>query len=88
MKLLDNAIYRGAVEQLAAKPIYNMQTNRPNRRVRKINNLKEILDCTRHVRNNLFHAGKDPGKARDRNLVEAGYTVISTLIEPYLEEKA
>jgi hypothetical protein len=85
-ELLQSAEYRNAVDRLAAKPIYNMQTKRPNRPVADKENLKEILDCTRYVRNNLFHAGKDPGNTRDRSLVEASYTVVSKLIEPYLEE--
>ena len=63
-----------------------MQTNRPSRPVTDKESPEEILDCTRHVRNNLFHAGKDPGNTRDRSLVEASYTVISKLITPYLEE--
>ncbi len=40
-KLLNSTEYREAVEQLADRPIHNMQTNRPNRRVREIKNLKD-----------------------------------------------
>ena len=68
--------YRNAVDRLAAKPIYNMQTKRPNKRTK---NLKEILDCTRYVRNNLFHAGRTSA-IPDRSL-EASYTVVSKLID-------
>jgi hypothetical protein len=85
-ELLDSAEYREAVDRLAARPIYNMQKNKPNPPVEDKENLKEILDCTRYIRNNLFHAGKDPGNTRDRSLVEVSYTVVSKLIEPYLKE--
>jgi hypothetical protein len=61
--------------------------NRPavRRQIRRVDNLTEVLSCVYQVRCNLFHGSKAPGNARDESLVEAGYVIISKLIEPLLD---
>lgn len=77
--------YLSAVKTLKARPIYNMQIRRQEQTITDKEDLTQVLrDGTRVVRNNLFHAGKDPGNARDKDLVEASHKVVSRLIEPDL----
>ncbi len=49
-----------------------------------VNNLGEIIEFWYYVRNNLFHATKDPNDERDERLVTYAYQTLSVFMEKVL----
>ena len=83
-RLLQNdEKYRNAVQDLKDRGVYDVR-RQTLRTIRNENNLTQVARCVYQVRCNLFHGGKSPEDLRDERLVNAGYTIISKLIWPYL----
>lgn len=81
--------YKKAIAKLAATGVLDMNSWKFNKKVEGItdfDNLNEVLNCVYQVRCNLFHGGKPPENPRDRELVSCSYTIISKLIQPFLNQ--
>jgi hypothetical protein len=52
--------------------------------IKSLDNTERVIRYIYYVRNNLFHGNKEPGEQRDEYLVEASYTILSRLLEPWM----
>jgi len=81
--LASDKNYYQAVEYLAAKGVMDLSNPGDIYEIKKHKNLRQVMRCVYQIRNNLFHSGKVPGNPRDENLVDAAFTIVSKLIEPW-----
>jgi hypothetical protein len=51
--------------------------------IKNLKNLRQVMRCIYQIRCNFFHSGKVPGNPRDEKLVDAAFTIVSKLIEPW-----
>jgi hypothetical protein len=79
--------YQEAVGYLKARGVSDASGRFEPQEINDETNLKEVLLCVYQVRCNLFHGGKMPSNARDSGLADAGYVVISKLVQPYLAQQ-
>ena len=79
--------YQEAVGYLKARGVADASRRFEPQEINDKTNLKEVLLCVYQVRCNLFHGGKMPSNARDSGLADAGYVVISKLVQPYLAQQ-
>jgi len=82
--LTRDAEYQNATQYIGCRSVFDSRNPRRRYQVPSNRKLKDLLNCVYQIRCNLFHGGKQPDDVRDATLVEAGYTVISKLIEAFL----
>ncbi|MEW5860894.1 MAG: hypothetical protein AB1861_26565 [Cyanobacteriota bacterium] len=82
--LKEDSDYQEAIEILKERGVYDTNLRRQHHPINDITNLTEVAECFYQVRCNLFHGGKIPNDSRDKNLVQASYTIVSKLIKPYI----
>lgn len=76
--------YQNAIQDIRYRGVFNSRNPQRRYQVPNNRNLKDLLNCVYQIRCNLFHGGKRPDDVRDATLVEAGYTVVSKLVEAFL----
>lgn len=86
IKSMHTEKYKEAVKVLAEKGILKLPKNNSRQKITDINNLEEVMLCVYQVRCNLFHGGKTPENPRDVEVVEAAYTIVSYLIDPFIKK--
>ncbi len=84
-ELISNDVdYLAAINTLKERGVLDLSRRNWRRQIRDLNNLTEVASCLYQVRCNLFHGGKMPDNPRDERLVEAGFVIVSKLIQPFL----
>lgn len=86
IELMGNQAYKHAVDILAERGILILPGRNSRQEISDINNLDEVMLCVYQVRCNLFHGGKTPEDPRDTEVVGAAYTIVDTLIEPFIQK--
>lgn len=86
LELMKGTSYKQAVDILSEKGILKLPNRSSRQEISDINNLEEVLLCVYQVRCNLFHGGKTPEDPRDREVVGAAYTIVSSLIDPFIQK--
>lgn len=86
IELMGSTAYKQAVDILAERGIFKLPNRSSRQEINDINNLEEVMLCVYQVRCNLFHGGKTPEDSRDKEVVEAAYTIVGTLIEPFIQK--
>lgn len=84
--LMGSTAYKQAVDILAENGILKLPHRSSRQEISDVNNLEEVMLCVYQVRCNLFHGGKTPEDARDAEVVGAAYTIVDTLIEPFIQK--
>ncbi len=64
-----------------------LEKNQTKGKVSSLQDWVNMVEFWHSIRNNLFHAGKDPQDGRDQFLVEHGYKTLRPLIERLLDEE-
>jgi hypothetical protein len=77
--------YRRAIEMLCERGVGKINRYGIHRRIRRADNLTEVLSYVYQVRRKLFHGSKTPDNSRDQSLVTASYTIVAKLIQPLLD---
>jgi hypothetical protein len=83
--LANDKKYLQAVEYIASKGVIDSKYPDDPYKIEKFENLGQVMRCIYQIRCNLFHGEKELENPRDKGLVEAAYTIVSMLIEPWLD---
>ena len=83
--LANDKKYLLAVEYIASKGVIDPEYPDEPYKIKQIKYLDRVMRCIYQIRNNLFHSEKDLKNPRDKDLVEAAHTIVSILIEPWLD---
>lgn len=71
--------YRDAITVLETGGVHSVRTGK-QRTIDSQRKLASVLGCIYQIRCNLFHGGKHRDDDRDRQLSEAGFTIIASLL--------
>ena len=80
----NNTLYRGAIDILGEKGVFNYLTKNVER-ITDIQDLQGVVRLVYRVRCNLFHGRKVPSNLRDHKLVEASHIIVSELMRRLIE---
>lgn len=71
--------YSAAVSTLAYQGVGDDRTG-ARRTIEATDDVLQVLRCVYQVRCNLLHGGKHPTNRRDRDLCQAGYIIVTSLL--------